>query len=295
MPIYNGSMIRAGLILALLAAIAAGETSYEASMQNWRAKREASLKSDSGWLTVAGLFWLKEGTNTAGSDPSSDILLPRGPIRAAVFEYHGGKATFHAAPGVSILLNGKPAPGATELKSDANGTPDELKLDNLTFFVIHRGNRDGIRLKDTESKMRKEFTGLHWFPVKGTYRVTAKFVPYQPPKMIAVPNILGETEKEPSPGFAEFKLEGRSYRLDPVTEDNQLFFIFRDETTGKETYPSGRFLYSELPKDGKVILDFNQAYNPPCAFTPYATCPLPPKENRLAVRIEAGELNYGHH
>lgn len=163
------------------------------------------------------------------------------------------------------------------------------------MFVIHRGNRYAIRLKDTGSKFRQEFTGLHWFPVRASYRVTARFVRYETPKMIAIPNILGETEKEASPGYVVFTLQGHPFRLYPVVEGNQLFFIFHDQTSGKETYPSGRFLDADLPKEGKVLLDFNKAYNPPCAFTPYATCPLPPKQNRLATRIEAGELNYGQH
>ncbi len=263
---------------------ATAETPYRTSIEQWRQKREASLKADGGWLTVAGLFWLKEGVNTTGTNPSCDIVLPRGPAKAGVFEFHNGKTTFRSATGA-----------ATELKSDSDGDPDQVKLESLTMFVIHRGQRYGIRMKDTESKVRKEFTGLHWFPVNESYRVTAKFVPNEPGKTIAVPNILGETEQEPSPGYVLFTLNGQSLRLDPVVEGKELFFIFHDQTSGKETYPPGRFLYSDFPKDGKVELDFNKAYNPPCAFTPFATCPLPPKQNRLPIRIEAGELNYGHH
>ena len=282
------------LISAFLVA-AFGEGSYQANIEHWREQREANLKADDGWLTVAGLFWLHDGSNAAGADPASDIVLPRGPAHVGVFDFHDGTTTFRAAPDAEATVNERPAGAAAVLRSDSDGEPDRVKLDGLTMFVIHRGNRYAIRLKDTESKFRKEFTSLHWYPVKESYRVTAKFVPYETPKMIAVPNILGETEKDASPGYVTFTLHGHPYRLDPVTEDNQLFFIFRDETAGKETYPSGRFLHSEMPKEGKVVLDFNKAYNPPCAFTPYATCPLPPKQNRLAVRIEAGELNYGHH
>ncbi len=255
---------------------------YWTSIEHWRAEREAKLKADDGWLTVVGLFWLKEGPNTAGSDSASDIVLPRGPAKAGVFEFHAGKTTFRPATGAAV-----------ELKSDSEGEPDQVKIENLTLFVIHRGDRYGIRLKDAASKFRSEFTGLHWFAVKAGYRVTAKFIAYDTPKMIAIPNILGETEKQASPGYVQFTLQGHSYRLDPVVEDNQLFFIFHDQTSGKETYPPGRFLDAALPKEGKVVLDFNKAYNPPCAFTPYATCPLPPKQNRLPTRIEAGEMTYG--
>jgi hypothetical protein len=282
------------LIFVLAAGCAFGDMPYQATIEQWRQQREANLKSDSGWLTVAGLIWLKDGANVAGSDASSDIILPRGPAKAGVFDFHNGKTIFHPASGVAFLVNGNAAASATELKPDTEGKPDQVTFDGLTMFVIHRGNRYAIRLKDTNSKFRKDFTALQWFPVDPSYRVTAKFVAYKTPTLIAVPNILGETEQEPSPGYVLFTLHGHEFRLDPVLEDDQLFFIFHDETSGKETYAPGRFLYTELAKDGQVVLDFNKAYNPPCAFTPFATCPLPPKQNRLAVRIEAGERKYGN-
>ena len=281
---YNLLVRQLLLCLAFAMLTCFADMSYQASIEQWRAQREARLKSDDGWLSVAGLFWLKEGANTIGSDSSNSIVLPRGPAKAGVFEFHAGTTTFRPASGAAM-----------QLKSDSEGEPDKVKIDNLTMFVIHRGDRYAIRLKDPESEFRHEFTGLHWFPVNDSYRVTAKFVPYEPPKILAIPNILGETEKQPSPGYAEFTLQGRLFRLDPVIEDDHLFFIFHDQTSGKETYPPGRFLDAEMAKDGKVVLDFNKAYNPPCAFTPYATCPLPPKQNRLPTRIEAGELTYGLH
>ena len=171
---------------------------------------------------------------------------------------------------------------------------DPVTIGSLTLIVIERGGRYGIRLKDNESRLRKEFTSLHYFPIDASYCVTARFVP--DPKKIPILNILGQIEDMPSPGYVEFDLHGRHLRLTPVEESpDELFFILRDLTAGKDTYGSGRFLHTPLPKNGQVILDFNKAYNPPCAFTPYATCPLPPRENRLAVRIEAGELKYGSH
>jgi uncharacterized protein (DUF1684 family) len=282
-------------VLACGAAIFADDTSYRATIQRWRAQQETELKADDGWLTVSGLFWLKEGVNRAGSKASSEIVLPRGPAEVGAFELHDGKTIFRATPGVAVKLNGKTMGEAAPLKSDADGKPDFIQFDAFTMFVIHRGERYGIRLKDPQSAARKDFTGLQWFPVKESYRVVAKFIPYQRPKMITIPNILGETEQDPSPGYVLFTLDGQPLRLDPVVEDDQLFFIFHDLTSGKGTYPAGRFLYTDLPKNGEVVMDFNQAQNPPCAFTAYATCPLPPKQNRLPVRIEAGELNYGHH
>ncbi len=278
-----------GIICAALAATLLAISTYDQEIQTWRQKREAALKADDGWLSVAGLFWLHEGENTAGADPSSSILLPRGPAHLGVFENHAGKVTFHATPGVAIK-----APAF--LRSDTNkGGPDSIHYGDYTMFVIHRGTRDAIRLKDKQCEFRKEFTGLHWYPPQEDYRIVARWFPYAEPKQIAVPNILGETERQPSPGYAAFKLHGREYQLHPVLEDNRLFFIFGDQTSGKRTYPSGRFLYADRPSHGQVLLDFNKAYNPPCAFTPYATCPLPPSQNRLEVRIAAGELNYRHH
>src|SRR5260370_37538416 len=161
------------------------------------------------------------------------------------------------------------------------------------MFVMQGGDGYGIRVKDSNSRLRKEFTGLHYFPVDETYRITTRLVP--DPKKIPISNILGQVQDTPSPGYVEFELHGEKLRLTPVEESpGELSFIFRDLTAGKETYGSGRFLDAELKKDGEVVLDFNKAYNPPCAFTPYATCPLPPKQNRLAVRIEAGERRYGN-
>jgi len=270
-------------------------SSYKAEIEQWRHEREARLKGDSGWLTVVGLFWLNEGENTVGTGPSNAIVLPKGsaPTSVGVFEFQNGQTQFKAAPGVHVLVNGKPADAAT-LKPDTAAAPDVIEVRGLTMYVIQRGKRFGIRLRDQNSEFRKTFTGLKFFPPDPRYRVVAKFTPYTPPKMIPIPNILGDIEDEASPGYVEFTLDGHACRLDPVTEDGTLFFIFKDSTAGKETYPSGRFLNTPMPENGEVVLDFNQAYNPPCAFTPYATCPLPPKQNLLAFRIEAGELRHGH-
>ncbi len=269
--------------------------SYKAEIEQWRHEREARLKADDGGLTVAGLFWLKDGKNTVGTDKSNAIALPEGsaPASVGVFEFQNGQTLFRARPGVTIMVNGKPATSAT-LKPDTSDSPDIVQVNDLTMFVIQRGERWGIRLKDKNSGMRKTFTGLKFFPPDERFRVRAKFVPYNPPKMIPVPNIQGETEEDASPGYVEFTLNGHACRLEPVMEGDTLFFIFKDMTSGKETYPPGRFLNTPMPENGEVTLDFNQAYNPPCAFTPFATCPLPPRQNQLPIRITAGELRYGH-
>jgi uncharacterized protein (DUF1684 family) len=255
---------------------------YEAEIAAWRAQREANLRGDAGWLTVAGLFWLKEGRNTFGAGPSNDIVLPAGPAQAGVFEMHGGTVTGG--------LSGEPA---RPLKPDSEEPADVVKIQDLTMFVIKRSDRYGIRLRDKNSSFRREFSGLHWYPAKASARVNARWV--ATPEKIVIPNILGQKEEDKSPGCAVFMWGGHEQRLYPTEEDGRLFFVFRDQTAGKETYPAGRFLYADMPRDGHVVLDFNQAYNPPCAFTPYATCPLPPAQNRLNVRIEAGELKYGEH
>jgi uncharacterized protein (DUF1684 family) len=273
----------------------APDAAYQAEIEKWREAREARLKADDGWLTVAGLFWLKHGDNTVGTDPSSDLVLPKGsaPAKVGVLDFHDGITSFQAASGVSVTLDGQPAKSGV-LKPDSSGSPDLLSVNELTMFVIERGERYGIRLRDKNSLMRKAFKGLKYYPPKEGYRVVGKFVSYDPPKTIPIPNILGQVEQTPSPGYVVFTLKGRECRLDSITEGDTLFFIFKDLTSGKETYPPGRFLNTEMPKNGEVILDFNKAYNPPCAFTPYATCALPPEQNKLAIAIEAGELRYGH-
>ena len=248
---------------------------------------------------MAGLFWLKEGPNRFGADPSEDIVLPAGtsPAFAGVFLLQDGNITVRVESGTSVTSSGRTVT-EMELKSDRSGEPTELALGDLTMYVIERGGKYAIRLKDKNSKMRREFTGLKWYPVKPAYRITGTWTEYGPPKQIPVPNVLGQVENLPSPGFVTFKVQGRTVKLEPVLEgpdDKELFFIFRDGTSGGSTYPSGRFLYADFPVEGKVVLDFNKAYNPPCAFTPYATCPLPPAGNRLEVKIEAGEMSYSSH
>ena len=286
-----------GLWLYLsLAFFAAAPSEYQAQIEDWRAQREATLKSDRGWLTVAGLFWLRDGDNPAGNDPDAVVALPSGAKSIGVFRFADGKATFHPAAGAAVYFNGSPVKGPVALKSDTDGaTPGVLDYQDLSMFVIKRGARHAIRLRDKNSPMRCEFTRLQWYPVREDLRFDARFTSYEQARTIAIPNILNEVEQQKTIGYATFTYQGHDYTLEPVVEDNQLFYIFKDQTAGKGTYPAGRFLYSDFPKNGRVTLDFNKAYNPPCAFTPYATCPLPPKQNRLPFRIEAGELNYGHH
>jgi uncharacterized protein len=279
--------------VVLMAGALCAQPAYKAEIEKWREQREASLKKDDGWLTVTGLFWLKEGENRVGTTPNNEIvLLPQSaPARLGSFLFRGGKTIFTAENGANVTSGGKPVQ-RLDMRPDAAGPADSIAVRDLSMHVIKRGSRYGIRLRDKNSSFRREFKGLRWFPVDEAWRIRAKLVPYNPPRQIAVPNILGDTNQEICPGYLAFRLGGKEYRLEPIAEDSQFFIIFRDLTAGKETYPSGRFLYADAPRDGQVVLDFNKAYNPPCAFTPYATCPLPPRQNRLQVRIPAGELTY---
>lgn len=287
------------MILAVLLALAAADAPYLAEIEKWRAAREQRLKADGGWLTVSGLFWLKDGANTVGSAKGSDVRLPpSAPARAGVIDFApGGKATLRPEPGVRIESAGKPVGAAMELRADtAEGGPDVLVMGPVSLQVIERGGRYGVRMKDNEAERRRSFAGLKWYPVNEAYRVTARFVTHATPRTIPIANVLGQVDALASPGYAVFTLGGTEVRLHPVLEApdaKELFFIFKDATSGKDTYPAGRYLYTPLAKDGTLVLDFNKAYSPPCAFTPYATCPLPPPQNRLKIRIEAGEKKPG--
>ena len=271
-------------------------------IEAWRRERLQRLTADGGWLTVAGLFWLKTGANRFGAAADNDIVLPAhsAPAQAGTFVLEAGRVRVEVRGGVTVTLAGKPVMKSA-LRSDAGGAPpDVLTLGALTLQIIDRGGRLGVRLKDGKSPARAKFQGLQYFPIDARFRVVARFVPHEKPVAINVPNVLGMVESMPSPGYASFTIPGapaaQPLRLDAVLEpgDAQLFFIFRDATSGKTTYGGGRFLYADPPAGGKVVLDFNRAYSPPCAFTAHATCPLPPANNRLPIAVEAGEKFAGH-
>lgn len=265
--------------------------SYADEIRAWRDAREVELRADDGWLTLVGLSWLDRGPNTVGSAPDSAVRLPAAaPARVGTIVFDGSQAHFSPEPGSGVLINGEAA--RTGRLRPQPGEYDTLGVGSVSFFVIQRGTRFGVRIRDTASPARRDFRGLAWFPISESYRVRGRFVPHRTPVTMSIPNVLGEVTPWPSPGYVVFTLGGRELQLHPVLEGEnarELFFILRDATTGHETYPGGRFLYTELPRDGEVVLDFNKAISPPCAFTAFATCPLPPKENALPVRIEAGE------
>ncbi|MGZ4858309.1 MAG: DUF1684 domain-containing protein [Candidatus Angelobacter sp.] len=281
------------LALAVGVCLGATEVSpYRQSVEKWRQDYEAKLKADDGWLTVSALLWLHEGESSFGSASGNAIVLPYSyvPATAGQFDLHAGKTIVHVNPGVPITLGGKPVE-SMELRPDSK--EDRLAIGDLVFFVHASGRRFAIRVKDKNNSLRKNFKGLHWFPVNEAYRFNARFVAYTKPREVEIQNLLGDRGPAYFSGYVAFMLGGKEYRLD--AEDNGsggLFIVFRDLTSRKETYQAARFLDADPPKDGTVEIDFNKAYNPPCAYNPYATCPLPSAGNRLQVLIPAGEKRY---
>jgi len=289
----------AGLTVAQPCSSAEVDSTYVAGIRAWQERREKNLQSDTGWLTVTGLFWLHEGDNVFGTGSGCDLVLPSGstPARAGVFVHRNGKTSVQAAPGVVLRIDGKEVREA-ELRPDSQGKPDIVELGRLRLFVIERSGRFAVRMRDLESELRKSFHGIDRYAIDATWRVEARFEPYDPPRHIPIASVIGTVDSMVCPGALVFTRDGREQRLEPILEapdDTSLFVIFSDETSGDETYPAGRFLYCDLPRDGKTTLDFNKAYNPPCAFTPFATCPLPPPQNALPIAVRAGEKTYGEH
>ncbi len=285
-----------GTPLLLACSLWAPDADYLAAIERWRQEREAQLRSEDGWPTVTGLFWLEPGENTLGAAEDCAVRLPRdaAPERAGVIFLEGERVTIRLHEGVEASLNGRPV-RAAQLRSDAAGRPDTLALGRLKLLLLKRGERFAIRLKDPESPMRKHFKGLKWYPIQEQWRIQARYLPPASPQKLLFDTIIGTKEEVESAGEVAFEHDGREYRLVATRSGKRLFIVFRDATSGKTTYGAGRFLYSEEPQGASVILDFNKAVNPPCAYTPYATCPLPPKQNRLPFPIPAGEKTYEQH
>jgi uncharacterized protein len=275
----------------------APDPAYIQSFDKWKAELVDSRKQN--WLSLAGLFWLKPGDNTFGSDASNAIVFPKGPTRAGVFVLQGTDVTVKLSPDDHATINGKPVT-EVKLQPDTSGNPTIVELGSLRIKAIVRGQRIGIRLKDVDSEEAKNYRGPVFFPADLSYRVTATFVPSEGKKTVDVPNVLGDTTPTPVAGVVVFKINGQEVRLTDIGGDASkgLSFVFNDLTSKTDTYPGGRFLDTDRVVNGTVVIDFNRAYSPPCSVTPYATCPLAPKENRLAVAIPVGEKydrTHGHH
>ncbi len=268
------------------------DPAYRQALEQWKAGLVDDLKQE--WLPLAGLFWLKPGENSFGTDPKNAIVFPKGPAHAGSFTLNGQAVTAQFAPDTKATASGKPVTTAA-LQPDTSGNPTVIEIGSLRFHVIVRGQRVGIRLKDLNSDAVRQYHGAQFFPLDLSYRVTATWLPSDGKQTVEVPNVLGDVTATPVAGTAVFKINGQELLLTDLggNPDKGLFFVFSDPTSKIDTYPGGRFLKAGPVTNGTVVLDFNRAYNPPCAVTPYATCPLAPKENRLSVAIPAGE-EYDH-
>ena len=267
---------------------------YQAEIDKWHAERIADLKSDNGWLNLAGLYWLQEGINTFGSSEANHVVFPAGSMaeEAGYFLVKNGTVRMEAKPEIAITVNDQPVRSVEIFHPDSSRSV-QVAHGSLRWFVIKRDDQVGIRLRDLSSEAKQKFTGIERYPVDVAWRLEAEFTP-TPGKTIDITNVLGQTVAQDSPGVLSFEHEGSKYSIDALDGGkDELFLIFGDSTNQDETYPSGRYLYVKRPDpSGKVIIDFNKSYNPPCAFTPYATCPLPPRQNLLSTYVRAGEKNY---
>ena len=268
---------------------------HSAEIETWRRRRIERLVSEDGWLSLTGLCWLAEGENAVGADSSNAVLLPgAAPSHAGSIRRDGNRTVFVPSPTAFGEADGLPVRDAIVLRSDAAGAPTVVSFGPVRFHVIERGGRPGVRVSDRENPERRLLAPIPAFPVSPAWRFEARFEPYDPPRRIPFPSILGTVDDEVSPGAVLFTAGGQELRLDPILErgESDYWIVFGDRTNGTETYAGGRFVYVAPPVTGRTTLDFNKAYNPPCVFTPHSTCPLPPPQNRLPIRVEAGERVY---
>lgn len=289
-----------GLIAAGFLSLTARGDDYTAQIRQWHKGRIERLTQPDSWLSLAGLFWLHEGENSFGSDAANDIRFPKkAPAFIGVFVLRDSAVSVRVNDGVTVTHEGEPVKELA-LKSDISGEPTILRHGALLWYIIDRDGKMGVRLKDTESENIAAFQGIELFRIDPAWRFEARLDTLNAPKTLNIPTVLGTVSKESCPGALVFEYRGAQYRLYPVGEagDDNYFLIFADETNGDETYGAGRFLVvPAADENGRTVVDFNKAYNPPCAFTPYATCPLPPRGNRLPFKVTAGEKAYagGHH
>jgi uncharacterized protein (DUF1684 family) len=302
--VLTAGLVAATLFNATQAADTPPASTWKSDLLTWRAEHAKDLQQPNGWLTLIGLEWLKPGDNSFGAAKTSSIII-HAPVSPSLGVVKLDGSTLQLLPPkggypAGLTVDGKAPVDPQPLVSDNPGTPSKIATGSVSITVIHRGDRYALRIKNSKSPARLQFHGLRWFPPNEAYRVQAKWTPYNPPRQVPVPTILGTEVMSEVPGVAEFTLDGKGYKLEPILEkpdDKELFFIFRDTTAKTETYGAGRFLYTPLPdhglnQPGDLTLDFNRAENPPCAYTPYATCPLPLPQNRLRVAIPAGQMRY---
>ena len=273
------------------------ESAFAGGQQAWRDQRKADLTQPDGWTSLIGLHWIDPGAHYLGSDADNGIRLAMGPAHMGMLDLKAGTLRFVPEAGASLVLDGEPLKrGATMRADDDAAGPSKLVFDDGKGIatVIKRGGRHALRVKHADAATRLGFKGLDYWPAQAEWKVVGRFVPHPAGKTLPIANIIGTTDEVPNPGAVEFERDGRTHRLEALDEGSEgLFLVFADRTSGHGSYGAGRFLDAPKPDaQGRVVLDFNQSYNPPCAFTPFATCPLPPSENRLDVAITAGEKNY---
>lgn len=288
-------LVTLAVALAPAAAPAADEE-FLAGLEAWKQWRHERLQQPDGWLSLVGLAWLTDGENPVGSDAAATVRLPaeKAPAHVGSVRLAGGRATFVAAPGVRVTVDGEPVTTVALRDDSAAEGPTILVHGPISFYLIERGGSFAMRIKDAESATLREFRGLEYFPADPAWRIEGSFEPAPPGSTLEVPNSVGRLERIAQPGWVNFELAGTRHRLIALddTGDGRLFLVFGDRTNARETYGGGRFLYTDPPVNGRVVIDFNRAYSPPCVFTPFATCPLPTPENKLKVRVEAGEKTY---
>lgn len=266
---------------------------HQAAVEAWRAHRDARLRDPDGWLSLVGLHWLGAGENRIGTDPGNEIVLPGdGPGLAGTLTLSGGVVRLLPSGG-DLRQDGGPAV-AGALADDLGSAPTVLALGSLRMHVIRRGDRFGLRVRDHAAPALREFSGMAHYPIDPTWRITAHWDPGLADERLEITDVTGSRSDEPTPGRVRFAREGANWSLAALRggEDGSLWLVFGDATNGEATYGGGRFVYTEAPQDATVVVDFNLAYNPPCVFSPFATCPLPPSQNRLSLRIEAGERGF---
>lgn len=306
-------MIRASLFLAAmtlgaLTVHATDADSYRQQVEQWRRARVAKLTAPDGWLSLVGLEWLREGANRIGSAAGNDVVLKVGPAHLGTLTLTpDGAMQLVLAKDSGATVDGKPVAHAVlvdDMHVKGAAVPTTVRFGSASFHVIDREGRKGLRVKDPAAPTRTHFLGIDYFPIDPSWRIVADWVPLRPAHTLEIGTAIGTIDKVDVPGKAVFQRDGHTFELLPYQEepDGPLFFVIADRTSGKQTYGAARFLYAALPsgglaQPGKVVLDFNEAYNPPCAFTPFATCPLAPPENRLDLAVTAGEKKYrgGHH
>ena len=299
---------KSALLFATCAVLSLGlfaqDTAWQKENSDWRAAHTADLLRPDGWLSLAGLEWLEPGENPIGSAGDNKIHLAGAPAHLAALHLEGETVTLNPPMGgfpADFLIAGAPAKSQA-LRAEANKdkVSTHFTIGTLNLYVIRREARFALRIKDSQSAAITGFHGLKWYAPDPAYRVTSKWTPYLPHKTITLITLVGTSYDQPVPGAVEFTLGGKTYRLEPVLEDpavEKLFFILRDKTSASTTYGACRFLYTGFPsngldKPGELVLDFNRLENPPCAYTPYSTCPLPPQGNRLAIALPVGERRY---